>query len=58
MVQPGSSEGNHAWPEGYDTDTDFFVWHTSSLNCVLFRQPAASRIDDAARPPRERFQAC
>ena len=30
MVLPDSSEGNHAWLQGYDTDTDFFVWHTSS----------------------------
>ena len=32
MVQPGSSEGNHAWLQGYDTDTDIFMWHTSSQN--------------------------
>ena len=48
MVQPGSSEGNRAWLQGYDTDTGFFV--QPELN-DLFRQPAASRIDDATRPP-------
>jgi hypothetical protein len=41
MVQPGSSQGNHVWLQGYDTDTDFFVWHTSRAERNdLFRQPA------------------
>jgi hypothetical protein len=35
MVQPGSSQGNHVWLQGYDTDTDFFVWHTSSQNGTI-----------------------
>jgi hypothetical protein len=49
---PGrSSEGNHARLQGKAQTPISSCAHVSPELNDLFRQPAASRIDDAARPP-------
>ncbi len=35
MVQPSSSERNHAWLPGCGRDTEFFVWHTSGYHRTM-----------------------